>query len=838
MSFTPPITNLPVEDILPELVSVLNQGNRAVLQAPPGAGKTTTVPLWLMTLDGLGDQKILVLEPRRLAARAAARRMAQLLGEEVGGTIGYRIRLDSKVSAKTRIEVVTEGILTRRLQDDPELAGVGVVIFDEFHERNLNTDLGLALTRQCQEILRDDLRLVVMSATLDADGVARLLDDAPVLTSEGRMFSVETRFFDQVIKGRIEAPLARWIEQICTDEPEGDVLVFLPGAGEINRTQTALSNFANQHNILLLPLFGNLSQKDQDRALLPDPSGRRKIVLSTDIAETSLTIEGVRIVVDSGLSRKPRFDPNSGMSRLETRRVSKASADQRSGRAGRMGPGLSYRLWRKAEDLGLIPYSEPEIATADLCALTLELAKWGITDPLELSWLTPPPQGLLGQARDLLGALDGLDESGKITKLGQSIVRLPLHPRLGRMILKAQQLNAGELACDLAALLSERDIVKSNRDAPNSDIRTRLELLNNARRGRNPSGEVRQVLRNADDLRRRFKLGKGATSPDLAGVLLAYAYPDRIGELRKSGGRAYRLSGGRGVQLPEGDRLTGEPYLVVADLDGKGRDARIYLAHGISYQLLMRYFEDQIIQDIRVYWDEERGRVLADEETRIGALVLKAERIKKPPEDKVTEVLLGVIAAKELRPLPWNKASEGLLDRIRFARTHHGDAGDWPEITREGLIETLSEWLGHYLRGIPNLTGLEVLKLEDILLAQLSWDLQQLLDKIAPAKITVPTGSNIRLDYSDPDAPVLAVRMQELFGMADLPKLAGGSVPITAHLLSPARRPAQITKDLAGFWANSYKDVKKDLKGQYPRHYWPDDPLQAEPTRRPKPRGK
>ncbi|MBE7638148.1 ATP-dependent helicase HrpB [Sneathiella sp. P13V-1] len=836
MSISLPKTDLPVEAILPILMQVMEGRNTAVLQAPPGAGKTTTVPLWLMNLKDNGDRKILMLEPRRLAARAAACRMADLLGEEVGETVGYRVRLDVKVSQKTKIEVVTEGILTRKLQQDPELSDVAVVIFDEFHERNLNTDLGLALCRQSQEILRDDLKILVMSATLDAEGVAKLLDDAPIVTSEGRQYPVETRFYEERIKGRMDGPLAKWIEEDIIPETEGDILVFLPGAGEINRLQSALAEMGRKRNISILPLFGNLSQKDQDRALLPDKEGRRKIVLSTDIAETSLTIEGVRVVVDSGLSRKPRFDPNSGMSRLETKRISRASADQRTGRAGRQGPGVSYRFWPRAEDRGLIPHSDPEIANADLCSLALELAKWG-AEPDELDWMTPPPSGLLAQAQDLLKTLDGLGGGGAITPLGEEMVRLPLHPRLAHMILKAKEIDQADLACDLAALLSERDILKPNEGARSADIRLRLNLLNKARDSGSNNPAVKQVLRNADDLRRRFSLGKGKSDPSLAGVILAFAYPDRIGELRKGKKTSYRLSGGRGVQLDEGDPMAGEPYMVVADLDGKGREARIYLGAAVTYHQLQDYFEDQINTHLNVQWDAERERIIADEERRIGALVLESRRIKSPDADQIATALADVIASKDLRPLPWDGASEAVLDRLAFVRLHDPDKG-WPNVTKEVLKETVQDWLKPYLLGKNTLDAVQDLKLEEILLSLIDWDLQQELDQLAPAKLEVPTGSKIRLDYSDPEAPVLAVRMQEIFGMADLPKLANGKVPLTAHLLSPARRPAQITKDLAGFWKNSYKDVKKDLKGQYPRHYWPDDPLQAEPTSRAKPRGK
>ena len=835
MSYTIPKTGLPVELVLPDLVAELKTHNTVILQAPPGAGKTTTVPLWLLPELEAG-QKVLMLEPRRLAARDAARRMADLLGEKVGETVGYRIRLDTKVGPKTRIEVVTEGILTRLLQEDPELSDIGAVIFDEFHERNLQTDLGLALTRQCQDILREDLKLVIMSATLDAEAVAALLGEAPVVTSEGQLYPVQTRFLEQPLKGRPEPVLVREIEDLFKQEKEGDILVFLPGAGEISRVIQALSGFARQQQAVVLPLYGNLSQKDQDRALRPDPDGRRKIVCATDIAETSLTIEGVRIVVDGGLARKPRFDPGSGMSRLETRRISRASADQRRGRAGRLGPGICFRLWTAAEDRGLVPQSEPEIAIADLSALALELAKWGVTDPEELTWMTVPPSGLLGQARDLLTSLGALDPAGHITDLGKQMIRLPLHPRLARMILKAEEWGETALACDLAALLSERDILKTDRETPNADMRARLERVNRARKTGKGSPEVMRVLKNADDLRRRFRAGKEAVSLTDAGVILAYAYPDRIGELRKDSKTVYRLSGGRGASLQTGDVLQGKSFIVVADLDGKGRDARIYLAAEIDREDLKDRFADMVRSEKQVYWDEERDRIIVAEEEKIGALVLKSERIKNPPSDEVAMALLQVIRDRDMRDLPWSKGARAVQDRIAFVKHHEVNSENWPDIDDASLLETLEEWLLPYLAGKNRMADLADLKLEEILLSGLDWEQQQKLDQFAPSHIKVPTGSRIRLDYADPDIPVLAVRLQELFGQQDIEAVAGGMVPVTLHLLSPAGRPAQITRDLAGFWQNSYADVKKDLKGRYPKHYWPDDPFQAEPTARAKPR--
>jgi ATP-dependent helicase HrpB len=827
-------TGLPVVDILSDLSSAFDGAPSAILEAAPGAGKTTLVPLYLLQEGSLDGQKIIMLEPRRLAARAAARRMADLLGEEVGQTVGYRVRLDSKVSRNTRIEVVTEGILTRRIQSDPELAGVGLIIFDEFHERSLQTDLGLALARQVQEILRDDLRILLMSATIEGDRLSKALGGAPVVRSEGRQFPVETRFLNRPANKRIEQTVASVIEDTLKRE-EGDILVFLPGAGEIRRTEKLLSASADLKGTLVLPLYGNLPAKEQDRAIIPDPNGRRKIVLSTDIAETSLTIEGVKIVIDAGLARNPVFDPNSGMTALLTRRVSRASADQRRGRAGRLGPGICYRLWTAAEDRGLIEHAPPEIMTADLSSLVLELANWGVQEASELAWMDAPPSGPWAQGRDLLKALAALDEEGKITELGKEIVKLPLHPRLATMLLRAGEIGGEVLAADIAALLSERDILRLDREFPNSDIRARLEILDEVRKGKANKGPVQQVLRVSKDLTRRLSIKDTNTDIGQAGQLLAFAYPDRIGELRERSEAQYRLSGGRGAKLPENDRLKGEPYLVVADLDGKGRDARIDLAAPIMAEEIEANFADQIATSRRVFWDLKKERVLALEERKLGALVLESRRISNPASEEITAALLDALRGKELKALPWNPESLSFIERVNFAR-YHDPEGDWPDMSLAELERTLEDWLSPYLAGLTSIADVQQLNLLDILKSRLSWDQGTQLDSFAPPTIKVPSGSHIRLDYSNPDTPVLAVRLQEVFGLSDVPKLARGRVSVSVHLLSPARRPVQITQDLASFWQNTYAEVKKDLKGRYPKHYWPDDPMQAEATHRAKPR--
>ncbi|WP_288903359.1 ATP-dependent helicase HrpB [uncultured Sneathiella sp.] len=830
-------TGLPVVGILEDIASAFKSAPSAILQAAPGAGKTTLVPLYLLQMGLICDQKIIMLEPRRLAARAAARRMADLLGEDVGQTVGYRVRLDSQVSRQTRIEVVTEGILTRRLQADPELSGVGLIIFDEFHERSLQTDLGLVLVRQVQEILRDDLKLLLMSATIEGARLSSALGGAPIIKSDGRQFPVETRFLPRPSPKRIEHTAAAAVEQAVQEET-GDILVFLPGTGEITRTEKLLMGSENLPDIMILPLYGNLPARDQDRAILPDPDGKRKIVLSTDIAETSLTIEGVRIVIDAGLARNPVFDPNSGMTALLTRRVSRASADQRRGRAGRQGPGICYRLWTAAEDRSLVEFASPEIMNADLSSLVLELVNWGVQDVNELAWMDAPPPGPYAQGRDMLVALGALDDAGKITGLGREIVKFPLHPRLAGMLLRAREIGAESLAADIAALLSERDILRRDREFPNSDIRARLDILHAARKHKGKSGgfgSVQQVLRVRNDLARRLSVKEGVQDNSFIGQLLAFAYPDRIGELREGSELQYRLSGGRGARLAENDRLQGEPYLVIAELDGKGREARIDLAAPISIADIEANFVDQIVSTRRVYWDEKKARVVAVTERKLGALVLASRRIKDPAPEEIETALLNALRGKELKELPWNSDSLSLIERVNFAKYHDADEG-WPDLSLSGLEKTLEDWLLPYLAGLGSLADLQRLNLLDVLKNLMSWEQQTRLDTFAPATITVPSGSHIRLDYSNPEMPVLAVRLQEIFGLDNVPKVADGRVAVSVHLLSPARRPVQITQDLASFWRNTYTDVKKDLKGRYPKHYWPDDPMQAEATRRVKPR--
>ncbi len=818
---------LPIEAILPALREALATGPGAVLQAEPGAGKTTRVPLALLDVPWLGDGRIVMLEPRRLAARAAARRMAAILGEAVGETVGYRVRLDSRVGPRTRIEVVTEGILTRMLQADPALEGVGLVIFDEFHERSLHADLGLALALESRQALRDDLRLLVMSATLDGDAVAALMGDVPQLRCPGRQHPVRIEYRPPR-RGRhgpgdpVEAAAPAVVEALAR-EP-GSVLVFLPGAREIEHVARALDGRLPD-DVVLCPLHGNLPQQAQERAIAPAPGGCRKVVLATNIAETSLTIEGIRIVIDTGLERVPRFDPRSAMTRLETATISRASADQRAGRAGRLEPGLCIRLW--PEGRHLLPHAAPEIAVADLAPLALELARWGCRDATELAWLDPPPAAALEQARALLERLGAIDGEGAVTAHGERLARLPLHPRLAHMVVTGEALGHGALACDLAALLSERDPLRGGEAG--ADLRARLELLAQQRRG-----VAARLRESAAALRRQLRIGEGAPAdPDMAGVLVAFAYPDRIARRRPGPEPRYQLSGGRGAALQPGQRLDDAPWLAVAHLEGGDqREGRIALAAPLDEAALERHFGAAMAWRRRVGWDEREEAVVAREERRLGALVFEQRPIEPAPEEARAAMIEG-IHRMGLEALPWQPRQRQW--RARVALLHRLDPGRWPDTSDAALLESLEQWLGPFLDGVTRRAHLARVDLDAALAHLLGWERQRLLDELAPTHLTVPSGSRIALDYRH-DPPVLAVRLQEMFGATSTPAIAGGRVEVVLHLLSPAGRPLQVTRDLAAFWRGSYHEVKKEMRGRYPRHPWPDDPLAAEPTRRAKPR--
>jgi len=833
-----------VDDALPALMEALAAGPNAVLLAPPGAGKTTRVPLALLGASWLArDHRIVMLEPRRMAARAAARFMAASLGEPVGETVGYRVRLDSAVGPKTRIEVVTEGILTRRIQDDPGLEGVGCVILDEFHERSLQGDLGLALCLDSQGALRPELRLLVMSATLDGAPVARLMDGAPVIESAGRQYPVTVHHHPAPPSTRdgVTETVAARVRAVLAEETAGDVLVFLPGEREIGRVASGLSGVGEAVDIL--PLYGALPAARQDAALNPAPKGRRKVVLATNIAETSLTIEGVRVVIDSGLARVPRFDPGSGLTRLETARISQASADQRAGRAGRLGPGLCHRLWPKAAHGALVPYTPPEIAEADLAPLVLELAAWGVTEPAALKWLDVPPSGAWAAARDLLRGLGALDGEGRVTGHGRALARLPLHPRLAHMVAVGVERGQGGLAADIAALLSERDLLMQGgpggRDA---DLRRRLDLLHGrAPKGQAHPGALQRAREAARQIRRLARIrGASDSGQGDSGALLSMAYPDRIGQRRASGesGR-FLLSGGRGVVVDERDPLAGADWLAVADIaDQPGAEGKVRLAAPLDGAAVLAGEIASLETGATVAWSRREKAVLARRRTTLGALVLKDAPLQEPDPVAVTAALLEGVRDMGLEALPWTPAVRRWRARVAFLRHAEGPESGWPDLSDPELLASLESWLAPFVTGMTRRAHLERLDLMAALSALLPWDKARELDARAPSHLTVPTGSRLALDYDDPEGPALAVRVQELFGLDAHPTLAGGRAPVVLRLLSPARRPVQITRDLPGFWRGAWTEVRKEMKGRYPKHPWPEDPVAAAPTTRTKAAGR
>jgi ATP-dependent helicase HrpB len=827
-----PPQNLPITTALPALRRALESRRVAILEAPPGAGKSTGVPLALLGEAWLAGRRLLMLEPRRLAARAVANRMAVLLGEETGATIGYRTRLDSRIGPHTRVEVVTEGILTRHLQRDPALEGIGLVIFDEFHERNLPADLGLALTLDVRRHLRPDLGLLVMSATLESSRIAELLDDAPVITCKGQEFPVTTEYAARspASTARIETITASSVLRALR-ETAGDLLVFLPGGGEIRRVADALEASGLPAQVALLPLYGDLPREEQDRALQPAPAGSRKVVLATNIAETSLTIEGTRVVVDSGFERRARFDPPSGMSRLERTRISQASADQRRGRAGRLGPGTCYRLWTEAEQRAMAAHAPAEILVADLAPLALELACWGCGDAGELRWLDPPPAGALSQARDLLKALGALDAGGRVTPHGQAMAALGTHPRLAHLLLRAREQGLAATGCALAALLSERDGAPAGVGQRDADIRARLADVRAGHAGAH-------LRRTAGVLARQLGVpySPADISSDAAGTLLALAYPDRIGRARSAGTGRYQLSNGRGAFFAEADGLARSEFLVVAALDAGERDARIFLAAPISASEIRAACEDTIEEHERIAWDPREGAVVARRETRLGALLLADAPLPSADPSRMATAMLEGIRSLGISALPWTPALRQWQARVQFLARHDDGHAPWPDVSDEALLDHVEDWLAPWLAGMSRQTHLQRLDLGGALRGMLSWQQQQRLDELAPTHVSVPSGSRIALDYGDGEIPSLSVRLQEIFGLSATPRLAGGRVPVLIKLLSPARRPVQVTRDLESFWSGAYHEVKRELKGRYPKHYWPDDPLQATPTRRVRPR--
>lgn len=835
--------DLPVTEALPRLLEALKTHRNSVLEAPPGAGKSTGIPLFLLTAPWLVGRRIVMLEPRRLAARAVATRMAALRGERVGETIGYRTRLESQVSRATRIEVITEGILTRRLQQDPTLEGIGLVIFDEIHERNLHADLALALCLDAQSAVREDLRLLAMSATVDGTAVARVLGNAPVVTSQGRSFAVETRYTPRTSREpqRIEQEMARAIRAAHASE-DGDILAFLPGAGEIRRVAEMLDGTPLDARTRILPLYGDLAPEAQDAALRPAAPGERKVVLATNIAETSLTIEGIRVVIDSGLERRSRFDPPSGMSRLATVRCSRASADQRRGRAGRLGPGVCIRLWSEGEHASLAAHSAPEILETDLAPLALELAEWGVSDPARLRWLDSPPAAPFAQARDLLARLRAVDRSGRITNEGRAMAALGTHPRLAHMMVRGLAMNSGALACELAGILSERDLLRARGRERNADLEARIEAL---RSGRSPlpafdvdSGARYRAGRQRDLFLRRLGLKERGTRPTFedVGGLVAFAYPDRIAQRRDDAGR-YLLANGRGASFAEPQALSQSPMLAIAELDAGDREARIFLAAALKAPYFEQLFADEIETHAETAWNSREQAVSARRIRSFGALILDERPLGSEATDAAVTAMLAGIRELGLAALPWSRELRAWQSRVEFLRQAMPDrTANWPAMNDTALTASIEEWLAPYLSGVTRREHLARIDLSKILQGLLTFRQREELERLVPTHLVVPSGSRIPIAYDEGGSPSISVRLQELFGLRVTPTIAEGRVPLTLKMLSPAGRPVQVTQDLESFWARGYHEVRKELKGRYPKHYWPDNPLEATPTRRVRPR--
>jgi ATP-dependent helicase HrpB len=824
---------LPIDPALPELTSALRAANAAVLVAPPGAGKTTRVPLVLAAEPWARGKRLLVLEPRRLAARAAAARMAATLREAVGASVGYRVRFDSKVSAATRIEVVTEGVFTRLVLDDPSLAGVAAVVFDEFHERSLDGDLGLALAHDVQQGLRAELKLLVMSATLDGARVGKLLGDAPLIESGGRAFPVETLYLGRDARAPVEPQVADAVGRALRAET-GSLLVFLPGAAEIRRSEALLRERVGDGAIDIVPLYGALDADVQDRAIAPAPVGRRKVVLATSIAETSLTIEGVRVVIDCGLARVPRYEPDVGLTRLETVRVSRASADQRRGRAGRTEPGVCYRLWDEPQTAALEPANRPEILAADLSGLVLDLAHWGVADPAQLAFLDPPPAAALTQAKALLGELHAIDRAGRITEEGRRLRELPLPPRLARMVVDAAAAGEAGHAAEIAVVLTERALGGND-----VDLGHRLDALRRDRSKR--ANDARAMAR------RWAEIAKGNSSPvarqcreqarggeDLSvGALLALAYPDRVAKNRGAGG-AFLLANGRGANVDAASALARAPFLAVAEITGTAAQGRIVLAAPLTLAEIEVQFADRIESRDDIAFDAASASLRARRLRRLGAIALAEQPLTVVADDASARMLAQAATRLGIERLPWTKPLQQWRDRVMFLRRAEGD--EWPDLSDAALAATAVDWLAPALAGKTALGELASDDLAHALQGMLPWTLRRRLDAEAPTHFTAPSGSSVPIDYEAQEGPKFAIRVQELFGLDRHPSIAAGRVPLVVELLSPAHRPVQVTRDLPGFWRGSYAAVKAEMKGRYPRHPWPDNPLSAVPTRRAKPR--
>jgi len=863
---------LPIDEALPELTAALAARNAAVLVAPPGTGKTTRVPLVLVDEPWAKDKKILVLEPRRLAARAAAARMASTLGEQPGETVGYRVRFGSKVSKKTRIEVVTEGIFTRLVLDDPMLDGVAAVLFDEFHERSLDADLGLALARDAQMGLREDLKLLVMSATIDGARIAKLIGDAPVIESQGRAFPVETHYLGRDPRTPIEMQIAEAATRALRAET-GSILVFLPGAGEIRRTETFLKERVSDPSVDIVPLFGALDAETQDRAIAPPAAGRRKIVLATSIAETSLTIDGVRIVIDCGLARVPRYEPDVGLTRLETVRVSRASADQRRGRAGRTEPGVCYRLWDEPQTASLEPYGKPEILSSDLSSFALDLAQWGI-DAGKLAFLDPPPKPALAEAHALLRELGALDADGRITGEGKKLGRLPLPPRLARMVVDAAREGASELAAQIAVVLTERGLGGNDVDLAHRLDQFRRDRSRRAEEARRMArrwaemassntsphmltatspleGEVGERSepgggysnkKTASNLPPSPPLphkGGGSTQSKMEsrispGALLALAYPDRIAKSRGGGG-AFLLANGRGANIDPASPLAREPFLAIAELSGSAAQGRIVLAAAITFEEIEARFADRIEAGDDISFDAASASLRGRRGRRLGAIALTEQPVKIVPGEETAMTLAAGIAKLGIARLPWTKALAQWRDRVMFLRRAEDE--EWPDLSDTALAANIGGWLAPLLADKTALAQISADELSTAITGLLPWNLRRRLDAEAPTHFEAPSGSHAPIDYEAEEGPKISIRVQELFGLDSHPSIAAGKVALVVELLSPAHRPVQVTRDLPGFWRGSYAAVKTEMRGRYPRHPWPDDPLSAPATRRAKPRG-
>lgn len=819
--------DLPVQEVIPALRQKLQSQPVVILQAPPGAGKSTLVPIELLEEPWLQGKKIVMLEPRRLAAKSVAQRMAQLREENVGETIGYQVRFESRISKQTRIEVVTEGILTRRIQTDSNLEDVGLIIFDEFHERSLQADLALALSLQIQQILRRDLRILLMSATIDTENLSSILGNAPVVRSEGRMFPVEVHYLNQESDKTPGVRTAIAIRKALREQ-DGDILVFLPGTGEIRQTMKLLEE--ESVPALVVPLYGDLPFNQQQEAIMPRKDGARKIVLATSIAETSLTIEGIRVVVDAGLSRVPRFDPRSGLTRLDTIRVTRDAADQRMGRAGRLGPGVCYRLWTEATQRNLQPQRKPEIMEADLAPLVLELNQWGVKDVNELTWVTPPPAGAVSQARDLLLQLEAIDDNG-ITQRGREMVKYPTHPRIAHLLSLADHTPAGEaLACDVAAVLEERDPLAKEAGA---DLTLRVEALRKWRGGERVNAD-RSVLERIERLSanwRRFqKTEADNRMPDDAdvGMLLVAAYPERIARQNNRQSEYYTLTTGTVVKLPPHDPLMYHAWLCAAQLDAGKGEGKIFLAAPLREENL----EDIAVEKEVVAWDVTGGRVIGASERRIGSLLLATKPHAQVTDEAAVGVICEQVRERGLALLDWGESEKDLQSRLLSLRKWRPDES-WPDAGTDALIREPEKWLAPFLTGVRKESELKKLDKYAALKAMISWELQSKLDDLAPSKLEVPTGSMIRLQYSDAgDAPVLEVRLQEMFGLLDTPTVNEGRTKVVLHLLSPGYKPVQVTQDLRSFWQNTYHEVRNELRRRYPKHSWPEDPWTAVPVRK------